>query len=155
MKKIILIFSLLIISYSCKAQDRNTINSNELTINGVNYLGVNISLLTQNLGQPFTIEDYYFEMDDVMSKKYNYKGILFYIVNNKVNSFEITGSSYSFTNHNIKIGGNIETLKTIFPLSYKNVVKNGLTLPLSDIDEFIVISYNDNLIIEKIALYSY
>lgn len=155
MKKIILIFSLLTISYSCKAQDRNTINSNELTINGVNYLGENVSLVTQNLGQPFTIEDYYFEMDDVMSKKYNYKGILFYIVNNKVNSFEITGNGYSFTNHNIKVGNNIETLSPIYPLSFTNKRSDSLGLLFDDMDYYITIFFNTNSQITMIRMGSF
>ena len=88
MKRIILIFSLFVISYSCKAQ-KNTINSSESTINGIDFLGNNVALVIQHLGQPNTIEDYFFEMDDVMSQKYNYNGLLFYIVNSKVVSFEI------------------------------------------------------------------
>ena len=67
MKEIILIFSLLLMSFTCKAQD-NSINSSELTINGVNFLGNNVNLVTEHFGQPNSIEDYYFEMDKVMSK---------------------------------------------------------------------------------------
>jgi len=153
MKKIILILSIMIINISCKAQN-NTINSTELTMNGINYLGNNVSLVTQYLGQPNTIENYYFEMNDEMSQKYHYNGVLFYILNNKVNSFEITTSNYSFSKYNIKIGDNIESLQTIFPLSFSNRTNNGLTIPLSDIDKFVIISYNNNLIV-KIAIYDY
>lgn len=153
MKKIILIFSLLVISYSCKAQN-NTINSSELTINGIKFLGNITNLITQHLGQPNSIEDYYFEMKDVMSKKYNYDGILFYIIDNKVDSFEIISDNYTFTINNIKIGNNIGTLQGIYPLSFTNKNNNGFTLPCSDIDKFIIISYRNNLI-EKIALYDY
>jgi hypothetical protein len=155
MKNIVLIFSLLTISYNCKAQDRNTINSNELTINGVNYLGENISFVTQNLGQPFIIEDYYFEMDDVMSKKYNYKGILFYFVNNKVNSFEITGNSYSFTNNNIKVGDNIEILSSIFPLSFTNKRSDSIGLLFDDMDNYVTIFFNTNNQITMIRMGSF
>jgi len=86
MKKLILIFSILTANYSCKAQS-DVIKYNNVTINSVNYLGKNVSLVTQNFGLPNSIEDYYFEMQDVMTKKYKYNGILFYIVNNNVDSF--------------------------------------------------------------------
>jgi len=68
MKKTILIFSFIALSFSCKAQN-DVINYNNVTINGVNYLGESVSLVTQNFGQPNTIENYYFEMQDVISTK--------------------------------------------------------------------------------------
>ena len=155
MKKIILIFSVIIISYACKAQD-NKIISNAMNINGTNFLGNNVSLVIQKFGQPNSIEDYYYEIDDVMSQKYNYNGILFYIVNNEVDSFEITGSNYAFTSNNIRIGNNINTLQAIYPLSFTNKNSDALSLGINDIDRYIIISYNsNNNLIDKIALYSY
>ncbi len=153
MKKIILSLFIISISLSCNAQD-NTINSSEPTINGVNFLGNNVSLLMQHLGQPNSIEDFYFEMNDVNSKKYNYNGILFYVINNKIDSFEITNNSYSFTSNNIKIGNNIAILQAIYPLSFTNKKNNGITLPFSNIDKFIIISYKNDLI-KKIAVHGY
>ena len=113
MKKIILICSLLIISYSFKAQSHNAIHSNEATINGVVFLGQSVTLVTENFGSTNSMENYYCEMDNVMSQKYKYDGILFYIVDNKVDSFEITTNNYSFTAHNIQIGDNINKLQSI------------------------------------------
>ena len=155
MKEIILIFSLLLMSFTCKAQD-NSINSSELTINGVNFLGNNVNLVTEHFGQPNSIEDYYFEMDKVMSKKYSYKGILFTIINNSVYSFEITGSNYAFTSHSINIGDNISNLQSIFPLSFANKSLEAFSLDFNDMDQYIIISFNaTNNLIDKIAMYSY
>jgi hypothetical protein len=155
MKKIILIICLITISISCKAQD-NTIHSSEIIINGTQFFGNNVSLVIQHFGQPNTIEDYYFEMQDVMTKKYRYNGILFTVISNQVYSFEITGSNYAFTSNNVKIGNNILTLQSIYPLSFINKSSDALSLGFSDIDRYIIISYNsNNNLIDKIALYSY
>lgn len=155
MKKIILIIYLTLVSANCKAQN-NTIHSSEITINGTQFFGKEVSLVTQHFGQPNTIEDYYFEMDDVMSQKYNYNGIIFTAINNRTYSFEITGSNYTFTSNNIKVGDNISTLQSIYPLSYANKNNGGLALPLEDMDLFFVISFNNSTgLINKIAIYSY
>ena len=96
MKKIILIFNVIIISYSCKAQN-NTLISSEITINGINFFGNNVSLITQYFGQPNSIENYYYEIDDVMTYKYVYDSIIFTTINDITYSFEFTGGNYVFT----------------------------------------------------------
>lgn len=156
MKKRILIFSLIVITFSCKAQD-NIINSSEATINGISFLGNDndVALVTQHLGQPNTIEDYYFEMDDLMGQEYQYNGILFHIANNRVEFFEITGSGYSFTKHNIKVGNNIETLSSIYPLSFADKGRNWLSLYFDDIYMHVTIFFDDiNKKIVKIRINS-
>lgn len=155
MKKLFLILSIILFNISCNAQD-NEIHSDSLTINGNNFLGSDISTVTQSFGTPISIEDYYYELGDFISKKYIYSGILFYSVDNKVYSFEITGSNYNFTSYNISIGDNIEIFETIFPLSYANKEDGKLAFALSDIDRFVEIYYNTiTKIINKIALRSY
>ena len=72
MKNIILLITLTIASLSCKAQ--NTINANELTINGVAISGENKSMLISNFGQPLEIEKGYNEMDEVDMYIYKYDG---------------------------------------------------------------------------------
>jgi len=153
MKKIILIIYLTLVSANCKAQN-NTIHSSEITINGTQFFGKEVSLVTQHFGQPNSVEDYYFEMDDVMSQKYNYNGIIFTAINNRTYSFEITGSNYTFTSNNIKVGDNISTLQSIYPLSYTNKTNNNLTIRFNDIDRFIIIFFSSNQI-TKIRLGSY
>ncbi len=153
MKKVILIIYLTLVSANCKAQN-NTIHSSEITINGTQFFGKEASLVTQHFGQPYSIKDYYFEMDDVMSQKYNYYGIIFTVINNRTYSFEITGSNYTFTNNNIKVGDNISTLQSIYPLSYANKTNNSLTIRFNDIDRFIIIFFSSKQI-TKIRLGSY
>jgi len=154
MKNTITIILLITTLLSCKAQD-NTINLNELTINNTLFLGNNVNLVTQQFGQPNSIEDYYYEMDEVMSQKYNYNGILFYIIDNKVDSFEVTGNNYTFTNHNLKIGDNIQILQPIFPLSYSNRSNHSLVVEFNGYDRFFVILFNNNNLITKIRLGTY
>ena len=142
MKKLILIICLTAISICCKAQ--NAIHSSEITINGIQFFGNNVSLVTQHFGQPNSIEDYFFEMDDVMSQKYIYNGILFYIVNSKVNSFEITGNNYAFTSNNIKVGNNINSLQSIYPNSFSNKKSDALIIRFNNIDRFICLLYTSD-----------
>ena len=155
MKKIIIILSIITISFSCKSQD-NIISSSESTINGINFLGNDVALVVQHFGQPNTIDDYYFEMQDVMTQRYTYSDILFTIMENKVYSFEITGSNYVFTNHNIKVGNNISIFEFIYPLSFANKSSDALSLDFNDMDMYLIISFNStNNVIDKIAIYSY
>ena len=153
MKKTILMLCLSVICYNCKAQN-DTIDSSEITINGINCLSKNVDFLTEHFGSADSIQDYYFEMDEIMSQIYNYDGILFYVINDKVNSFEITNSNYAFTNHNIKIGDSINTLEALYPISYANREVDSLSLPLSDMDFFVVIFFSNSKI-TKIRLGEY
>ena len=56
------------------------------------------------------------------------------------------GSNYTFTSNNIKVGDNISTLQSIYPLSYANKNNGGLALPLEDMDLFFVISFNNSTV---------
>lgn len=154
MKKIILILSLITINFGCIAQN-NTINSNELTINGINFLWKNINLVPQHFGQPNLIEDYYYEMDDIMSQKYIYYGIVFYAVDGKIDSFEITKSDYYLTTHNIKVGDDISILQVPFPKSYRNKASNSLTIRFLDEDRYLILFFNNNNEITLMRLGSY
>ena len=116
MKNIILLITLTIASLNCKAQ--NTIKANELTINGHVIIGKNKSMLISNFGQPLEIEKGYSEIDEVDMYIYKYDGVVFYVIKNLIDDFEITSTrnnstKYSLTKHDIKIGDNIEKLKDI------------------------------------------
>jgi hypothetical protein len=154
MKRIILILSIVLINYNCKAQI-NAISTSELTVNNVEFLGSNVSSVTQHLGQPHSNENYYLEMDDVMSQKYIYSGIIFYIVNSMVDSFEITGNTFNLTKNNIKVGDNISTLQTVYPLSFANRSNNSLTIRFNNIDRYLIIFFNVNNQITKMRLGNY
>ena len=151
MKNIILLITITIASLSCKAQ--NTINANELTINGVAIRGKNKSMLISNFGQPLEIEKGYSEMDKVDMYIYKYDGAVFYVMKNLIDDFEITKnkhsiSKYSLTKHDIKIGDNIEKLKNIFPLSYSKKSETHMSIHIEDYDKYLSFLINkDNKII--------
>lgn len=147
MKNIILLITLTIASLSCKAQ--NTINRDEIRINGLVIIGENKSVLISNFGTPLEIEKGYNEMDEVDMYIYKYDGAVFYVIKNLIDDFEITKNKYRLTKYNIKIGDNIEKLKDIFPLSYKKKNKTNLSLSIINPDyKFFGISFNkDNKII--------
>ena len=135
MKNIILLITITIASLSCKAQ--NTINANELTINGVAIRGKNKSMLISNFGQPLEIEKGYSEMDKVDMYIYKYDGAVFYVMKNLIDSFSIIGSEYSLTKHDIKIGDNIEKLKNIFPLSYSKKSETHMSIHIEKYDVYV------------------
>jgi len=151
MKNIILLITLTIASLSCKAQ--NTINSNELTINGLVIIGEDKSVLISNFGTPLEIEKGYSEMDEVDMYIYKYDGAVFYVIKNLIDDFAIistrnNSTKYSLTKHDIKIGDNIKKLKDIFPLSYKKKRKTHISLHIEDYDKYLSFLINkDNKII--------
>lgn len=153
MQKIFLITIIILTSFSCRAQD-NSLNSKELTINNKTIYGKDKSILISNFGQPLKIEKDFSEMDNVDMFFYKYNGVNFTVKKDKVTNFSITSNKFNFTKNNIKIGNNINTLKLIYPNSYSSKINNGITILLDDMDMFIIISYDNNDIIQKIALYS-
>ena len=153
-KNIILLITLTIASLNCKAQ--NTINANELTINGLVIIGKNKSMLISNFGQPLEIEKEYNEMDEVDMFIYKYKGIVFTVEENLIDSFSIIGSEYSFTKHDIKIGDNIEKLKYIFPLSFKKKRKSHIYLDIEKYDKYLSFTNeNETKKIKRIRIGNY
>jgi hypothetical protein len=158
MKNIILLITLTIASLSCKAQ--NTINRDEITINGHVIIGENKSVLISNFGTPLEIEKGYSEMDEVDMYIYKYNGAVFYVMKNLIDSFSITSTrnnstKYSLTKHDIKIGDNTEKLKDIFPLSYKKKRKTHISLHIEDYDKYLGFSINKDNKIKSIRVGSY
>ena len=159
MKNIILLITLTIASLSCKAQ--NTINSNELTINGLVIIGEDKSVLISNFGTPLEIEKGYSEMDEVDMYIYKYDGAVFYVIKNLIDDFAIistrnNSTKYSLTKHDIKIGDNIEKLKDIFPLSYEKKNKTNLSLSIINPDyKFFGFSFNEDNKIKSMSVGSY
>lgn len=157
MKKIFLTVFVLI-TFCCKAQQYDALKQTDLTINGVSFLinsrANDIPLILKTFGNPTGIEDYFFETNNVMGKKYIYNnGLVLYVVNNSLESFEITGNSYLFSPKKIKVGDTISSLQTKFPNSYKS--RNNLVLKLnySNWDDSFLIEYNTNGVISKIWFY--
>ncbi len=140
MKKIIIILTL-IISFSCKSQ--NVVDSNTLTINGVNILGKDKSILISNFGQPNNIEKSVSEMDEKDMYYYKYNGTKFVVIDNIIDTFQISNSNFLFTSNKIKVGNNINTLKDIFPISYNEIGSKHLSLQIKDNDMYVSIHYDD------------
>lgn len=149
MKKIILFITLIITTFfSCKEQD--TINLNELTVNGIVVIGKNKSVLISNFGQPYKIEKEFSKMDNIDMLIYKYKGAVFYVVKNLIKYYEITDNSYYLTKHNIKVGDNIEKLKDIYPLSYSKKSRTHLSLEIQKYDMYEIFHHNSTT--KKITL---
>ncbi|AOZ99718.1 hypothetical protein [Flavobacterium commune] len=148
-----------LINFCCGfAQKHNTINKNGLTINGIifkiNSGNNDVPLILKTFGQPDSIEDYFFEIDNVMGKKYTYNnGLILYVTNNSLESFEITGKSYLFSPKNIKVGDTISSLETKFPNSYKSRSNLVLKLNYLNWDAGFLIEYNASGIVRKISFY--
>ena len=154
MKNIILLITITIASLSCMAQ--NTINANELTINGVAIRGKNKSMLISNFGQPLEIEKDYNEMDEVDMYIYKYDGAVFYVIKNLIDDFEITKNKYRLTKHDIKIGDNIEKLKNIFPLSYSKKSETHMSIHIEKYDVYVGFYYDkETKKIKRIRIGSY
>lgn len=139
MKKIIFIF-IVLISFNCKSQD--IIEASKLTINGTKILSQNKTVIIATFGQPSQIITDYSEMDDNDMYVYEYMGLKVYIINDLVDSFEISSSMYLLTNYNIKIGDNISSIENIFPNSFKLRNQDYLKLDIKDSDMFLTIEFN-------------
>ncbi len=144
MKKILFLTMLLFVNCLVIAQENNSISSSLLTINEKKYIGESESYLIKSLGKPNSKENYFFEMDDQHAVKYKYNGIVFYVIEGIINSFEITSNSFEFINPDIKIGSSVNMLKKHYPLSFNNrsTRQEGIILTLTDIDKFVVFEWN-------------
>lgn len=152
MKKSILIITFLASILTCKGQT-NTIDSNELTINNLEMFGKDKSFLIQNLSNPISITQEYFEIQELYADVYTYDGILFYLVDNYIDTFKISNNKFSLTNFKIKVGDNISNLQNYYPISFNSRKDNAIVLSLTDIDASVVIEYNPSNIITSIELY--
>lgn len=152
--KTLTLITVILLSIQVTNAQSNILTPEECTINGSAFLGKNVSSLHQNLGNPNAIEDYYFEMNDITSKKHIYKGATFYIVDGKVYSFEISSSNYNFSNNNITIGNSISVIRNYYPTSFANRKDSGIKLNIKNLDRFVIISYENNTI-DKITMFSY
>lgn len=145
MKKILLI-CFLSVFFCCKAQEQSAIPIGDLTVNDVEILLNNIDTITQTFGQPNSIEDYFFEINDVMGKIYYYDDFELDVLNDAGRTFVITGTGYSVTSHDIKIGDDAIILSSIFPKSYLNRNDTpdggGILVNFTDADYYFIISWN-------------
>ncbi len=158
-KTIYIILFIFVGTLTLSAQDSsyafNSINFSNQTINGQFFLGKGKSVLTQNFGEPQSISKEYWETEHDTAVMYHYKGVVFYVVKNLVYSFTINSARYSFSHYNIKVGENIDKLKTLFPTSYKNRKGNSIILNIKGNDCYVQIDADSNNIITKIDMGDY
>ena len=128
--KVTLVYFLLISSLNAFGQNRDYGNFDDFKINNVIDLRATEAEIVNSFGPYSTGKQRkeYWEMDDkwVTGRTYSGKGV-FWVIDGAMESFEITGTGFSlyYQNHEIKIGDHINTLSTIFPLSYANIVTNN------------------------------
>lgn len=151
MKKILFILAIFVLTTSIS--QTNSINSRELTINNIEVFGMDKTTLVQKFGNPLSIIQEYFEMDELYAQKYTYSGIIFYITEGTVEIFKISNENFSFSKYNIKVCDHISKLQSYYPISYSNRRNNAIILMLSDLDASLVIEYNTNNLITSIELF--
>ncbi len=137
----------------------NLIDYNNVTINNIPVLQLDTVSLIQHYGQPNSITPHFNELENIHGYHYNYNEVKFTIENGWVQRFVVTGKQYSITPYNIKVGDNINVLKSYFPLSFKNMKSdaNGYVIGINikDEDSFLYFQTDLNNVITKISVISY
>jgi len=137
----------------------NLINFNDVTINNIPVLQLDKASLIQDFGQPLSVSPYFNEMGNVYGDDYNYNGIEFYVEKGFVMTFVVTGKQYSITPYNIRVGDNMNKLKSYFPISFKNMKGDAkeyvIGVDIKETDRYLYIQANPNYIITKISVISY
>ena len=113
MKKTLL-FQLLIFSTLIINAQNTLISKDEITINGIKMFDLTFDALIENFGEPQSIEDFFFEMSNKSGKKIIFDGLLIYLIDGKVKSFEITLPRYALTTHEIRVFQRINNFEDYF-----------------------------------------
>lgn len=141
--------------WSFAQEQDNRIDGYELTLNGQRFFEMSIEDAIQAFGQPLSIEDYYYETEDLYAKKVEYEGARLFFVDNRGDGFTITGPDIAVTKHNIRVGEPISSLKNTFPESYKRIERLVMSIDLKNRSSFILIFYDLFGDIYEIRLQSY
>lgn len=164
MKKIIYFTFIFFVCISAaSAQDtlyaKNIIKFNDVTINNIPVLQLDKTSLIQHFGQPNSVTPYFNEMENINGEYYNYNGVKFYLENNVVMNFIVTGKQYAILPFNIKVRDNIDKLKPYFPLSFKNIKSNSkgyeVGVNIKETDRYLLIQTGRDSIITEISVNSY
>lgn len=152
----ILILLFMFTAYWNFAQEKGTrINGNELTLNGQRFFEMSVEDAIQAFGQPLSIEDYYYETEDLYAKKVEYEGARLFFVDNRGDGFTITSPDIAVTKHNVRVGEPISSLKNALPESYEEIERSVMVIDLKNRISFILIFYDLFGNISKIRLQSY
>ena len=164
MKKIIYFTLIFFIGMGATwAQDsqyaKDIIASKDVTINSIPVLQLDTISLIQYFGKPLSVNPHLNELENIHGYHYNYNGVKFTVENGRIQRFVVTGRQYGITPYKIKVGDNINLLKSYFPLSFTNMKndENGYVIGVNikDEDSFLYIQTDPNYIITKISVISY
>ena len=137
----------------------NLIDYNNVTINNIPVLHLDTVSLIQHFGEPLSVSPHFNELENIHGYNYNYNEVQFTIENGWVMSFVVTGKQYSITPYNIKVGDNINVLKSYFPLSFKNMKSDAdgyyMGINIKDTDRYLYIQAGSNSVITEISIISY
>ncbi len=149
-KSIILTLIIFCCSITTFAQNNDSIQLNQISLNTLNFPQTESSIVSI-LGNPDSINNYYNEIDSENWLDYNYSGNSLYFFNTKLVDFELRNGNYYFINPNIKVGNSVVEVNVAFPNSYlKRRVVGGLGFVIINIlmadgtlsDTFVVINYS-------------
>ena len=133
--KILFFFGLL---FAVPTAAQNTlISKEEVIINGVKLFDLTTDTLLETFGKPTSIEDYFFEMNNKQGKKILYEGLLIYVMDDEVKSFELTSQRYTFLKEEIRVFQSFYRFDEYFPESYANKKEGSLSLTLKEYDKYI------------------
>jgi hypothetical protein len=161
MKKIL--FIIFILSIKINAQN-NIINYDDLKINTTSLETLSKNSILSSLGFSSNATNYVSEMTNESFLKYSLNNNFILFENEKMVGFSLDDATFYFINPNIKVGNNINSIATIYPLSFNNreLINNLgfiiINLSLGDnspSDEFVVINYDTSGVIRSIHLGEY
>ena len=115
---LLLVFQTSLFSFLSFSQTVEVVDKINLKINGHHIYIQDKSVLITAFGQPLNIEPYLNEIEETGGNKYVYDGLVAYVISNHVQSIDITKNTHSITSNNISIGMNLNTLQSLYPLSY-------------------------------------
>ena len=115
---LLLVFQTSLFSFLSFSQTVEVVDKINLKINGHHIYRQDKSVLITAFGQPLNIEPYLNEIEETGGNKYVYDGLVAYVISNHVQSIDITKNTHSITSNNISIGMNLNTLQSLYPLSY-------------------------------------
>ena len=141
------------VTLSANSQALDMVDSDKLLVNNSLNYQTSKSQIISTMGDPVAVTTEYWEMDEENVEKLNYPGAVFYLKNNTMESFCLTGPDHSLKLNNtvLKTGNNISTLQSPFPASYINRGSDGISINITPGDhKFILIHFDSGNIITKI-----
>ena len=153
MKTILFLISFFIVTLSANSQALDMVFPEELLVNNSFNYQTSKSQIISAMGDPASVTTEYWEMDEEDVEKLNYPGAVFYLKNNTMESFCLTGPEQSLKLNItvLKTGNNISSLQSAFPASYNNRGRDGLSINIAPGDyKFILVYFDSGNIITKI-----